>query len=244
MNILAIDTATSLFSLALSSPGGIRLFEIDGALKHSEILMEAADYLFQETGMERGDLHLVACMEGPGSFTGLRIGFAAAKGLAAALAIPLAPVPTLDCMAYPFSIWPGLVLPLIDAKQGRFFTAVYRQGERLTEFLDAGPGEIGDAILKHQLPKPAVTALSPVLLTGPDAPLFLERLKPLPRDVSLVIDPAHRRGKSRELLEISGKQAIIKTTEEVFSEDSGPMYLRKSDAELNFRTEPFDGVRI
>ena len=146
MNILAIDTATSILSIAVSSAEGIRHFEVDAGLRHSELLMDLADMVMKTAGLEASDLELVACMRGPGSFTGLRIGFAAAKGMALALGIPLVSVPTLDCMAAPCAVWPGLVIPVIDAKKHRFFTALYRGGQRLTEYLDAEPDEIARAI--------------------------------------------------------------------------------------------------
>jgi tRNA threonylcarbamoyladenosine biosynthesis protein TsaB len=244
LNILAIDTAHALLSAAVSGPGGIRYGESplsEGS--HSENLMPLIDSLITEAGLQREDLELVACMEGPGSFTGLRIGFAAAKGLSLALNIPLLPIPTLDCLAYPHSAWPGLVIPALDAKKKRFYTAIYRGEKRLTEYLDAEPDEIAGLLVGLR------PAGAPALITGPDAPLLFEALGgaqlpvsrsaagETPREI-LILDPAHLRGAARELLEISQKKTIIvnKSTlePELFAKDNaGPVYLRKSDAELN-----------
>jgi tRNA threonylcarbamoyladenosine biosynthesis protein TsaB len=221
MNILALDTASSILSVALASGDGIRYMETDAGLKHSEILMEMVDTLTRAAAMESRDLELVACMRGPGSFTGLRIGFAAAKGLALALGIPLVSVPTLDCMAAPYAVWPGLVIPAMDAKKQRFFTALYRGNERLSEYMDAEPGDIAAAV--------NAAADGPILLTGPDAPLLLPRLEALLGKGRLSLDPAHRHGKARELLALAEKDFLIGKTDTPFS---GPEYLRKSDAEL------------
>jgi tRNA threonylcarbamoyladenosine biosynthesis protein TsaB len=235
MNILAIDTATSLLSVAVSSPQGIRQFDADAGLRHSEILMEVIDYLVRSSGLEAKDLELAACMRGPGSFTGIRIGFAAAKGLALALGIPLVAAPTLDCIAAPAEVWPGIVIPAIDAKQKRFFTAVYRQNERLTDYMDADAGEIARAVLARTvLPDTAGGLAPPVLVTGPDsallAPLLVEYLK----KTRVVCDPASRKGRSRELLEFSQKKYIMNKGERVSFEEPAPVYLRKSDAEVKF----------
>jgi tRNA threonylcarbamoyladenosine biosynthesis protein TsaB len=220
MNTLALDTSSSILSVALASGDGSWYMETDAGLKHSEILMEMADTLMRTAGMKSRDLELVACMRGPGSFTGLRIGFAAAKGLALALGIPLVSVPTLDCMAAPCSMWPGSVIPAMDARKQRFFAALYRGNERLSGYMDADPGELA-----------ALTAEAggPILLTGPDAPLLLSRLKALMGEGRLFLDPAHRNGKARELLAIAERYFSLGKTDTLFS---GPEYLRKSDAEL------------
>lgn len=215
MNILALDTATPIISAALSFPGGKGYLEFDAGPRHSEILMDMVDTLMKSASLEPGDLDLAACMRGPGSFTGLRIGFSAVKGLALALGIPVVSVPTLDCIAAACFPWPGLVVPLIDAKQGRFFTALYHEGRRISPYLDADCADIAGRI--------AAASAAPVLLTGPDAPLLEKRLEGL-------VDNACRKGKAGELLEIA--QGYYERGE-VDLPSTGPLYLRKSDAEIN-----------
>jgi tRNA threonylcarbamoyladenosine biosynthesis protein TsaB len=182
-------------------------------------------------------------MQGPGSFTGIRIGFAAAKGLALALGIPLVAAPTLDCIASPAGVWPGIVIPAIDAKQKRFFTAIYRQNERLTGYMDADAGEIARAVLACAAPSgtsPSGTAgelpmeAAPVLVTGPDSALLAPLLAEFLGKNRIVLDPASRAGKSRELLEFSQKTYIIKKKGGASFEEPSPVYLRKSDAEVKF----------
>jgi tRNA threonylcarbamoyladenosine biosynthesis protein TsaB len=237
MNILAIDTAAAALSLALGTERGSWFFEADTGFGHSELLMDGIDMLMKTAGLEPGALEGVACLKGPGSFTGLRIGFAAAKGLALSLGIPLAPVPTLDCLARPCSAWPGLVLPLLDAKKGCFFTALYRKGRRLSDYMDAGPSAIMAAAAGALEESPAEEKR--VLLTGPDAGLFRERLAKIPARMDPILpadaicqDPEPRRGQAGILLEIAKNGNIFNNNKEaVFS---GPEYIRKSDAELLF----------
>ncbi|MDR2374857.1 MAG: tRNA (adenosine(37)-N6)-threonylcarbamoyltransferase complex dimerization subunit type 1 TsaB [Treponema sp.] len=224
--ILALDTATTILSAALVSGDRYWYRETDSGLGHSELLMGLADSLLKGAGLEAGDLEAVACMKGPGSFTGLRIGFSAAKGIALALDIPLIACSTLDCLAYPWSPWPGLVIPVIDAKKERFFSALYRGGRRISAEMDAGAGVIGESILSYD---------ELALLTGPEAPLFLNRLNQaengaltrLPARIHL--DPLYRKGRARELAAVAKETVIMNNGKgEVLS---GPEYLRKSDAE-------------
>jgi tRNA threonylcarbamoyladenosine biosynthesis protein TsaB len=232
MNILALDTSDSVVSAALSSGEGTGHIEVRSGFRHSELLMELIDRLFKTAAIKQDDLELVACMKGPGSFTGLRIGFSTAKGLSLALGIPLAAVPTLDCMAYNLSIWPGIVLAVIDAKKGCFFSGFYRDGKLLSGYLDASPVRILEELNALRL-----SSGEPIALTGPGAPLLLEKLENLeglkkkPGAFLFFLDPAFRRGKALELVEIIRRYNII-GGEDIYS---GPLYLRKSDAELDFR---------
>ncbi|MDR1107990.1 MAG: tRNA (adenosine(37)-N6)-threonylcarbamoyltransferase complex dimerization subunit type 1 TsaB [Spirochaetaceae bacterium] len=223
MNVLALDTATQILSLALSANGDVWYFEIDAGLKHSEFLMDGVDLLLKKAGLKPADLDRVACMKGPGSFTGLRIGFSAAKGLALSLGIPLVSVPTLDCMAFSQAVWPGPVLPVLDARKNRYFTALYRGAGRLSAYKDADPGEILELLRSAAVP-------GPVLFTGPDAASLMA--EPGISREGFFVDPAQKYGKGRELLALAKNIIIVDTNEVVM----GPLYLRDSDAELNLRT--------
>jgi tRNA threonylcarbamoyladenosine biosynthesis protein TsaB len=192
--------------------------------------MELIDRLFKTASIKQEDLEAAACMKGPGSFTGLRIGFSAAKGLSLALSIPLAAVPTLDCMAYNLSVWPGMVLAVMDAKKGCFFAAFYRHGKRVSDYLDAPP-----ALILGEWEALRLSPGEPLVLTGPGTPLLLEKLEN-PGESGKTLgsslffrDPAFKRGRALELLEII-RQYDILSSEDVYS---GPLYLRKSDAELS-----------
>ncbi|MDR0584886.1 MAG: tRNA (adenosine(37)-N6)-threonylcarbamoyltransferase complex dimerization subunit type 1 TsaB [Treponema sp.] len=240
MNLLAIDTATPILSVALRTEWGDWCFEAGAGLRHSELVMDSIDMLTKKAGLKPADLSGLVCMGGPGSFTGLRIGFSLAKGLALSLGIPFAPVPTLDCMAYPFAMWPGLVVPVIDAKKNAFFCALYRDGGRLGPFMDAEAPLIARIIadaLSGDLHNPRQ---SPVLLTGPGAETFRLRLE---RDCPQGLPQGARTsavcgGYARALLDLA-PQDIVKNRE-MFDNDSGaifsgPEYIRKSDAELQLR---------
>jgi tRNA threonylcarbamoyladenosine biosynthesis protein TsaB len=255
--ILALDTATAILSAALSAGDRYWYREAGAGLTHSELLLDMVDALFKEAALKPEDLEAVACMKGPGSFTGLRIGFAAAKGMALALDIPLIACPTLDCLAYPWLIWPGLVIPVLDAKKGRFFSALYAGGARISAEMDTAPEALAaciDSLDKKSEKKPESGPLrpagaagmpppvgpppldpaAPILITGPEAPLFLSRLREKSGDRESLLqrmrlDPLYRKGRSLELTAVAKERAIMNNDKgDVFS---GPEYLRKSDAE-------------
>ena len=225
MNILALDSSGEILSTALSTFSGVWYTEIDAGSRHSELMMECVDGLCKSSGLSPSELQLVACMQGPGSFTGLRIGFSSAKGIALALGIPFTAVPTLDCLAWPLSAWPGIVVPAMDAKKNCFFTALYRKGKQLSEYMDA-PAEL----IAEELSKARLSDDEPVIVTGTGAKTLLPLLAECMVTCYTTLDPGWRRGRARELLEISNHVDFFSG----ISTDSGPLYLRKSDAELYY----------
>jgi tRNA threonylcarbamoyladenosine biosynthesis protein TsaB len=221
MNILAIDTATSVLKVAVAWGDDVRCIEYDAGLTHSEALMVLVDTLMSISGLDKRELDFVACMKGPGSFTGLRIGYAAAKGLSLALGIPVVSVPTLDCLSARFSFWPGPVIPVIDAKKRRYFTALYQGRDCVSGYMDADAAGIADA---------AIHVPGDILLTGPDAALLFPDLTHLLKgNRKISVDPLGKYSGIQELLEISREYFILTTIDDA---SAGPLYLRKSDAEL------------
>jgi len=232
-NILAIDTATSVFSAALGTASGLWYFEADAGTRHSQLLMEIIDVLLKKAELKASDLSLVLCMNGPGSFTGLRIGFSCAKGLALALDIPFAAVSSLECMAYPYSVWPGLVLPAIDAKKSSWFCALFSGGARISDDMDADVQAISAAIAAAAAENSAQKPL-PILLTGPDAAGLRGELNlinsPLCENTVFFTAPFCRSGSARELLAIAKARKLFNNINSNFN--CGPEYIRKSDAEI------------
>ena len=231
-NILAIDTTTAVFSLALGTAEGQWYFEADAGPRHSQLLMEITDFLIKKACLKPAELSRVVCMNGPGSFTGLRIGFSSAKALGLSLGIPFSAVLSLDCMAYPYLMWPGPVLPLIDAKKKSWFCALYKGGTRLTPDMDAQAAEIARVICETFSGQDREHIQ--VLLAGPDAgQIDSDSLAKASagKKIDFIVAPACRRGSARELLAIAQTQKIINNENKYFL--GGPEYLRKSDAEIN-----------
>lgn len=127
--VLGIETATVLGGVALVAGGGEVLGEITlrNHESHSERILPAAEWLLKELGFLPRELAAVAVSQGPGSFTGLRAGIAAAKGLAFSLAVPLFGVPTLEALAANAPPGSGPVCAVLNARRGEVFRAFFHR---------------------------------------------------------------------------------------------------------------------
>ncbi len=125
--IVNIETATKNCSVSIANNGQtIALKELNsGEYSHAEKLHEFIKQVVKEAGIQLTDLKAVAVSKGPGSYTGLRIGVSAAKGLCFALDIPLISVNTLQALALSISITDGLVIPLLDARRMEVYSSVF-----------------------------------------------------------------------------------------------------------------------
>ncbi|HEY9168937.1 MAG TPA: tRNA (adenosine(37)-N6)-threonylcarbamoyltransferase complex dimerization subunit type 1 TsaB [Lutibacter sp.] len=125
--ILNIETATKNCSVSISKEGKtIALKELnDGKYSHAEKLHELIEQVVLEAKISLSDLKAIAVSKGPGSYTGLRIGVSAAKGLCFALDIPLISVNTLQSLALSVSIEKGYKIPLLDARRMEVYSQVF-----------------------------------------------------------------------------------------------------------------------
>ena len=127
--ILAFDTSTPCARVAVLSPAGDCLATAEKvAARHSSNLLRLCDEVLRATGVTVSGLDAIACGAGPGSFTGLRVGLAVAKGLALADGIPLVLVSSLDTRAVDLAGADSdrLLLPCIDAGKGQVYGRLYR----------------------------------------------------------------------------------------------------------------------
>ena len=147
MLILAFDTATTVASVALVEGERLVAEEVLNIPQktHSERLLPVLVRILAGTGVEIEQVDGLAVSAGPGSFTGLRIGLGRQR-LGPGFKQTLVTVPTLDALAYNYHFPNALVCPLLDAKQGYIYTALYRGGkrglERLTDYLALTPEEL------------------------------------------------------------------------------------------------------
>ena len=128
MLILGIETATEQVSVALGGHEGvIGLFEVARGRRHAEILTPAIEFVCAQADIGLDEIGLIAVDVGPGLFTGMRVGLAAAKALAQALRVPMIGISSLDLLAFPHRRSDRVVVPVIDARKGEVFYAMYRQ---------------------------------------------------------------------------------------------------------------------
>ena len=126
MKIFAVDTSAKSASAAIVEDGIIKgEFFINTMLTHSETLMPITELLFKSTKCELKDIDVFAVNNGPGSFTGLRIGIAAVKGMAYAMNKPCAGVSTLESMAYSFSDEGSVICSVMDARCSQVYNALF-----------------------------------------------------------------------------------------------------------------------
>ena len=127
MKILAIDTSTDVLGIALTEDRTL-IAEFRSNIKraHAEKLIPAIERILTEVNITPDQVDCFAVTTGPGSFTGLRIGLAAVKGLAFATGAPVVSVPTLDAIALQAKFWPNQICPLVKAQADEAYTALYQ----------------------------------------------------------------------------------------------------------------------
>lgn len=143
MLVLGIDTSTDVLSLSLADRSALRgTVKLGSHTKvpdrrpreHSEQLMPALDELLRLCGCKPSDLEGIAVVHGPGGFTGIRTGLTVAKTVSQALGLPIVGIPSLELLvrSYPGT---GLLSPMLDARRGEVFAALYRKTEEGVEVL-------------------------------------------------------------------------------------------------------------
>lgn len=173
MKILAIEASSLVASVAILTDDIITAeYSMNHKITHSQTLMPMIDEIIKRTDTVIEELDAVAVSAGPGSFTGLRIGSATAKGLGQALNIPLIHVPTLDAMAYNAFGYDGLICPIMDARRSQVYTGIYSfEGQDLKIHLE------NTAISIDELMEKLNSMNQRVLFIGDGIPVFTDFIK-------------------------------------------------------------------
>ena len=217
MLTLAIDTSTSLLSIALVADDKV-LASIDEPTKNnqSEILMSRIETIINDCQLKPTDLEEIAVAIGPGSYTGIRVGVAAAKSLAYALDIPIVAISSLEVMAKSVAS-DKICVPMIDARRGTVFAGGYKDGELL---IPEGHYEL-DALLS-KLSDDKVT------FVGDGALVHRERLLAISANVRVIAEVEFIRSKAEVLGKLASSRSTQKNIHLLI-----PNYLRKTEAEMN-----------
>ncbi len=156
MRLLAIETTGALGSFAVVDGSGTRapdvVFELQREItrRHVESSVNLVAEVLRGASLTLADLDGIAVSLGPGSFTGLRVGLGIAKGLCVGAELPLAGVPTLDCLARPLAGSGGLIVPARDARRGEVYCALYRSDgesvEPVTGYMSLVPEDLAARI--------------------------------------------------------------------------------------------------
>ena len=233
MNILALESSATSCSAALCRDGELlaQSFQCSG-LTHSRTLLPMVNDLLKNCGQTLEQVDVIAVAAGPGSFTGLRIGSATAKGLGLALEKPIIPVPTVDALAYQMYGTDKLICPIMDARRSQVYTGLYEFVKNTAQ----RPAGYDLQIVKKQ----CATAVSEiirccnaydreVIFLGDGVPVFAQTLADQ-LTVPYSFAPVHRRLQSAAAVGVYGcvlyRQGIWES-----AAAHRPEYLRMSQAE-------------
>ena len=224
MLILSFETSAKAGSVALME-NGVLLGENyqNTGLTHSQTLMSMAESMLLSCGKTAQDIEAVAVAAGPGSFTGVRIGVAAAKGFAWGAEIPCYGVSTLEAMARCLGLWQGVVCCVMDARRSQVYNALFRMEKgALTRLTEDRAISLED--LKNELKNFEET----VFLVGDGSNLCYNTLQEQLGNLAL---PAEHRLHQRASGVALAAMAMIDAGEEGNAETLTPNYLRLSQAE-------------
>ncbi len=219
MKILGIDTSSSSLSVAVMDDDLLKgEFTLNHKLTHSEQMMPLLDSLLSHLELKMSDIDLIGVSVGPGSFTGIRIGVAAANAMAMALDIPVVGISSLEAMAYTAGETAYTIVSTFDAQRDRFYFNAYRFEDSELKALEAEDVLEKEDLIKKLESYDKVLLLGDAVFINEELPLNVKKAKRAVRYVraSSVCELAHRDY-------LLGKTGF-----------AVPVYLRKSQAEIQF----------
>ena len=233
MKILAIESSNQTMSAAVCENGRL-LAEVttNGNLQHSTQLMPAVDHVMKLAGWKPADLECIAVAKGPGSYTGVRIGATIAKTLAWTLAIPLVPISSLKVIAGNCEGAAHKLVPLIDARRGNCYTAVYQFEDNLLVERIADTHIASEEWFQRLLAEEGT-----YLFVGEDVSKYRERIGELFKERALFA------GESQALPRAS---VLATLSESATAEDPHtfvPSYLKKPEAEEKWEQQHLSNRR-
>lgn len=228
MLLLAVDTSTEVCTVGLAED--LRLLgeiTLGHGQTHARFLMQAIDHLFALTGTALDDVQAFVAGQGPGSFTGLRIGISTVKGLAMSGAKPLVGVSSLAILAHQAAGESDLVCPMLDARRKEVYWSLYRREDDL--LVPQLPEQVGDALS-------VIDALDhPCTFIGNGALLYRKKLETAGCRNHHWPPPESHAVRAAVLARLGWQRLQRGESDPVQS--FSPVYLRKSDAEIN-RNQP------
>jgi tRNA threonylcarbamoyladenosine biosynthesis protein TsaB len=224
MLILGIETATEQVGVAIGGHEGvIANFEVVRGRRHAETLTPAIEFLCRQSDIALDEIGCIAVDVGPGLFTGMRVGLSAAKALALALRVPMIGISSLDLLAFPCRHTERVVVPVIDARKGEVFWAVYRQvpgGVQQVAMPTVGPLDdlVADLLARSQ----------EALCVGDGAERYRDQIiEGYHCEIGPPVHPS-----AAALVQLAHARALRE--EWVRPDEVDPIYLRAPDAQINW----------
>ncbi len=224
MKIFAVDTSSQVASAAICDDDKLICEEtLNNKLTHSQTLMPIIKEVFEKSELTPRDIDLFAVSEGPGSFTGLRIGVTTVKGLAHAVNKPVVGVNTLEAMCYNLPFCPHIIAPIMDARRGEVYNGFYRFcGGILEEVQPARALALSECL--EEIKKMGEKAV----FLGDAVPVYREEIEDTLKDLALFAPQGANAQRAAAVAETAKSKKAQKYFELV------PKYIRKSQAEREY----------
>ncbi|HZK33946.1 MAG TPA: tRNA (adenosine(37)-N6)-threonylcarbamoyltransferase complex dimerization subunit type 1 TsaB [Bacillota bacterium] len=225
MRVLALESSSLVAGIAVLD-GSSLVYEGYSHHKrnHSQTLMPMIEYALATSEIELADIDIIAVTNGPGSFTGLRIGISTVKGLAQASDKRVVAIPTLDSLAHNVTRFPGLVCPIMDARREQVYTCIYKwQNTGYKKLMSYSAMHI------HELVEEILDLGQPVIFLGDGVAKYKDLLKER-LGGQMDIAPAHlclQRASTTAWM----AQNYASSNRPITYYELEPFYLRKSQAE-------------
>lgn len=238
MKVLGIDSSSLVASVALVDDEILTAeYTVDFKKTHSQTLLPMLDEIAKLLELKLEEIDAIAVAAGPGSFTGLRIGAATAKGLGLALKKPLIHVPTVDAMAY--NMWgaSGLVCPIMDAKRSQVYTGLYHMENGIQVVMEQCPMDM------RELARMLNERGEKVIFLGDGVPVYRKIIEEeMQGKIPYVFAPPQMNRQRASCVAALGMSALAENSDYkgaflVDAADFTPDYLRKSQAERQREAE-------
>ncbi len=225
MRLLALDSSGLVASVALVVDDTvIAEYTTNFKKTHSQTLLPMLDEIVKMTEMELSELDAIALAAGPGSFTGLRIGAATAKGLGLALNKPIVSVPTVDALAYNLYGTKGIICPIMDARRSQVYTGLYEYVNNEFTVIEQQKVVTIDELLEE-----IIATGKEVIFLGDGVDVHRDKIKEALGDKASFA-PAHVARQRAGAVAMLGAKYYAEGKMETASEHA-PEYLRVSQAE-------------
>lgn len=226
MKILAIESSGMTASVAIATEEKIiAQYTINYKLTHSQTLLPMIDEIVKFTNQDIKEIDYFAVSAGPGSFTGLRIGSATAKGMALALDKEIVTVPTLEAMAYNFMNYDGVICPMLDARRDRVFAGIYKFTDgKLQKIYNQDVDTVDEIIARIN------ECNTKAILLGDGSHVYKEKLQEK-LNIEFTIASAHMAFQSAASVAVLAME-MIENGKAESGDKHKPIYLRPSQAEM------------
>ena len=230
MNILGIDSSGLVASVALQSDDKlVGEYTIHNKKTHSQTLLPMIHDMLEMADVSVKELDAIAIASGPGSFTGLRIGAATAKGLGGALSIPLIAVPTLEGLAYNLAGAEALVCPIMDARRQQVYNGIYINDKELVTIRDQRALPIAEVVEDIEKIFAENSDLKRVIFLGDGCRVYMSYIE---ENLKVPFETAPPQAMTQRASSVAALGELKYNEGKYVSPgDFSPVYLRKSQAE-------------